>query len=89
MPREPKRERIPKSYSYTPEEKETVVTFDESSETCLVYTCSRALRTELGKKGYPVVTKTAQSTTFSCPKNMITFRTNKKTKRKKKIEGVD
>ena len=75
-----KRERQPKNYKYTAEEKETIVNFSDASDTCTVYTCNKSLQLELTRKGYTQLAKDANSTTFECPKKLISFRTLKVTK---------
>ena len=79
MPREPLREKIPKGHFLTPEEKETVITFDDSCDACTIYTCNKSLQLELKRKGYTTKTKDAYGITFECTKNLLTFRTLKKT----------
>ena len=74
-----KRERQPKNYKYTAEEKETIVNFSDASDTCVIYTCNKSLQLELTRKGYTQLAKDTNSTTFECPKKMLTFRTLKKT----------
>ena len=74
-----KRERQPKNYKYTAEEKETIVNFSDASDTCVIYTCNKSLQLELTRKRYTQLAKDANSTTVECPKKMLTFRTLKKT----------
>lgn len=58
----------------TPDETETVITFDNSSKTATVYTCNKTIMKRLAKKEYTLVDSTECSKTFTCPKKCISFR---------------
>ncbi len=66
----------------TKEEMETIIRFDESSQTATVYTCSRAWKTKFRKlaeqnKAFKLIDQDAESVTFEFPKSLITIRSRK------------
>lgn len=75
MPKEPLREKLVKNYKPTAEERETIIRFDDSCETAVVFTANRGLQQELKKKGYTMVSKGANDSTYEVDKRYISFRT--------------
>ena len=75
MPKEPLREKLVKNIKPTAEERETIVRFDDSCNTAVVYTCNRGLQQELKKKGYTLVDKSTNDSTYEVDKRYISFRT--------------
>ena len=65
------------------EERETIILFDDSSQECRIYTCSRPMMTKLDKlcatnpKGYRLLEKDLESKTYITKKNLISFRSEK------------
>lgn len=67
----------------TAEERETIILFDDSSQECKIYTCSRPMMTKLDKlcksspKNYRLDHKDAESKTYITKKSLISFRSEK------------
>jgi hypothetical protein len=75
--------RVIAKYQLTPEEKETVIVYSESSNEVTIHTSSRPVITKLKKAGYKEITHDAYSKTFVTDKKFISFRTETKSKPKK------
>ncbi|PKM84573.1 MAG: hypothetical protein CVU86_06395 [Firmicutes bacterium HGW-Firmicutes-11] len=69
--------------SLTAAERETIVLFNDSSNECIVYTCSRPVMTKLDKlcksnpKTWRLKEKDKESKTYLTEKNLISFRADK------------
>jgi hypothetical protein len=69
-----------RKFSLSAEERETIITFDDSSNECEIYTCSRPMMTKLDRlckdnpKNYKLVKKDAYSKTYHTSKRFISFR---------------
>jgi hypothetical protein len=62
-------------------ERETVITFDDSTNMAIIYTCQSPMKTKLDKlcksnpDTYKLVKSDEYSKTYECPKKLISFRT--------------
>ena len=62
------------------EERETIILFNDSSDECLIYTCSRPIMTKLDKltttnpKTWKLVAKDKESKTYATSKRLISYR---------------
>lgn len=72
-------------------ERETIINFNDSDETAIIYTCNKPLQRKLSKycaenKGYKLIGSDEDSQTYECPKKLVSFRTpkilNEKTREK-------
>jgi len=66
--------------SLSPEERETIVLFNDGGKECTVYTCSRPVMTKLDKlcksnpKSWKLIKQDLESKTYRTTKNLISFR---------------
>ena len=74
--------------SLLPQERETSITFDDSTDMATVYTCNNGLKIKLSKI-FKVVKKDKVSITFECPKKCISFRNPVHKKKKISKEQLD
>lgn len=64
----------------SPEERETIVLFNDGGKECTVYTCSRPVMTKLDKlcksnpKSWELIKQDLESKTYRTTKNLISFR---------------
>ena len=70
----------------TPEEREFVITGNESSKMVTIYTTSKRIMTKATKAGYKVAASDNYSKTFVTSENNITFRTEVKKERQKRTK---
>jgi hypothetical protein len=69
-----------KKFSLSAEERETIIRFDDNSNECDVYTCSRPVMTKLDRlckdnpKNYKLVKQDAYSKEYKTSKRFISFR---------------
>ena len=72
-----------KKRSLSAEERETIILFNDSSNECQIYTCSRPIMTKLDKlceksaKNYKLVKQDEYSKTYKTDKRLISFRTER------------
>ena len=66
-------------YKLLPEERETLVLWCDQDTNATIQTCNKRLQLQLKRKGYKEISSDTHSTTFECPKKLISFRTLEKT----------
>lgn len=60
-------------------ERETIINYNDSEDTAIIYTCNRALQRKLSRyaeenKGYKLIKSDEDSQTYECSKKLISCR---------------
>ena len=58
----------------TPDERETIIRFDDASGLCEIYTASPAVARRLKKAGLPIIDSDVHGNHYTCHKGAIVFK---------------